>query len=719
MRIRISKTVYISVLLIAILLSLLSCSSKPQSIPNLVTSYTKYASARSIPLDTSSVDNFSFTNVNLCGEDIVVLSRLGEVCQLIFYDRRGNVLSTSGQIPIGPQYIIYEVFSPTPDQICIVSGIEKMNETQDGFVYGDICLQTIDRKGTPLKDTVVIPNQLADLQPMVVGSANGDVYIAGDKNVTIYHPNGSKVFRNDYQRSIRLSSIGTIPAVESDSRYLPVTAGITDFSHAVDVQPSSAAEPADSVDGLFFYNSAGIFAYDFAKQEEVLVFRWNDSDFDYTYASSRTAVLTRDLYFVMQYALDGSETITLIQASLDAPATETVDGKTKTVITIAGCGIIQEPMSESSYLMTACRTYQEAHPDVEIKVIDYLNEYGYDQGTTQLCLDILTNNAADLYFYTPYDFNVEEEVAFMDLSSIIASDPEFSTADYYWNIVEDTRIDGKLYSLPLAFDVGVMYGPESLLADIDTWTITDFMALDDTLPEGFTLTAGGRPSQDLAYYMSCSIDNFIDPTTGEVDLENDAFYDALAYSQRFALYDEASSERLHNKTFVLSEYGIDSIQSYAEIFLSSKEPQVIIGRPEDNGILQSSIDHCMSISASSESPDIAWDVLKFFLSEDMQTMTLGHFETYVYGIPLNRNAAIWQIDWFGRNDDANTINEYEPYREEYLALVNSISSVRHDNSSVYSIVEEEAPYYFLGQKSAEDLAKVLESRINLMLAENS
>ena len=422
---------------------------------------------------------------------------------------------------------------------------------------------------------------------------------------------------------------------------------------------------------------------------------------------------------------NGSDTIPLIQESSDEPTTATSDAPTtapaddqaKTVITIAGCGIIEEPFSESSYLMTACRTYQEAHPEVEIKVIDYIKEYVDDRGATQLCLDMLTRDAADIYFYTPYDFDVDDELAFMDLSTVIASDPEFSTAEYYWNIVDASRIDGRLFALPLSFSVGVMYGPESLLAGIDTWTLSDFMALENTLPEGFTLTGGLRPSQDLAYYMSHSVETFIDPLTGEVNLENDAFYELLEYSDRFALYDEATEERLHDKTFVLSGTGIESIQSYAEIFLESKVPQVIIGRPENNGIMQASIDHCMSISATSESPDIAWDICKFFLSEDMQTMTLGHLETYVYGIPLNRNAAAWQIDWFGRNDTATMISEYETYREEYLALVNSINSVQHQNSAVYSIVWEEAPYYFLGQKSAEDLAKVLENRINLLLSE--
>ena len=719
MRIRIFKTVSVVVLLFAVLSPLLSCSSAELlTVPDLTTNYTKYISGRSMPMDTLSVDEFFFSNVSMCGDDIVVLSRLADACQLIFYDRLGNVLSTSSPISIRPEDIIYEFFSPAPDQICIVSGIVQQNDANDRILYGDIYLYTVDRDGNPLKETVTIAIQPVEKQPMIVGAPNGDIYIARETAVTCFHPDGSKVFSNDYEREILLYDIGGIPTVAADFKYLPVITGVSDFSQAFNVQPSSSAELSAGKDGLFFYNSAGIFAYDFAKQEDVLVFRWNDSDFDYTYASSRTSVLTKDLYFVMQYTTDDRQIFTLIQASIDAPATETVDGKAKTVITIAGCGIIEEPFSESSYLMTSCRTYEEAHPEVEIKVIDYFKEYGYDRGTTQLYLDILTSDAADIYFYTPYDFDVNEEIAFIDLTSTIASDSEFSTDDYYWNIVDASRIDGRLFSLPLAFSIGVMYGPESLLAGIDTWTLTDFMALDDTLPEGFTLTAGLRPSQDLAYYMGHSIENFIDPTTGAVDLENDAFYTALEYTNRFALYDEETWERLHDKTFVLNETSICSIQYYANLFLESKEPQVIIGHPEDNGILQASIDHCMSISATSEYPDIAWDICKFFLSEEMQTMTLDHFGTYVYGIPLNRNAAVWQVDWFGRNDTAYKTSAYEPYREDYLAFVDSIKSVDPFNSAILALVSEEAPYYFLGQKSAEDLAKILESRINLMLAED-
>lgn len=407
-----------------------------------------------------------------------------------------------------------------------------------------------------------------------------------------------------------------------------------------------------------------------------------------------------------------------VTLTTNAATTAPTDEQGRTIITIAGCSIIGDYKFESSYLMTACRIYEEEHPNVTFKVIDYNLEYGYEQGPTQLRLDLLSGKGADIYIYTPYDFDVKEEVAFLDLSNFIASDSEFSTADYYWNIVEDTRIDGGLYAIPLDYEASFMYGPESLLAGIDSWTITDVMALEDTLPEGLTLINGSLGSSNLAYYMSHAFEKFIDPATGAVDLENEAFYEVLEYANRFTRDDEVTGERLHDKRLALSTTTIGNISDYSTEFCWEAEPQVIIGFPEFDGAVKAEIDYSLSISATSGSPDIAWEVLKHFLSEDMQIMTSCHNASYVYGVPLNRKAAELEIDQVEAFYSSQFAEQNEPYREEYLAFLDSITSVEYDNVTVFKAVKREAPSYFVGMRNAEELARVLEDRINEILAED-
>lgn len=706
-------------LLFTILIGCLSCGNRDALESKLATAYTTYSSARSKELDVSGVAGFGFIDANVCGEDVVLLSYQADAVQMIFYDRLGNVLETSQPIPIDTGDVIYDFFSSGEDRVCLLTGKMRMNESLDGYLYNDLTIQTLDRRGLPLKAAVVIPFDFDLDAPVVVGNSAGDIYVLHDTAISCYHPDGSFVFRNDYEKHVELRKIGDIPVVEADSKLLPVMAGKTDFSGADEVKNLYSYETSDSADGLFFYNMAGVFAYDFEKKEEVMVLRWNDSDLDYSYASSRTYILKKDLFLVSQYKPDGSESLTLMLPSTEAPAVDVTNSKPKNVITIAGYNILTNPMPETTDLVVACKAYQEAHPDVEIEIIDYSQEYGYEQGKTQFCLDVLTKDAADIYFYSPYDFDVDEEIAFADLQSFITSDPEFSTEDYYWDIVTANQSGEQLFSMPLAFGVGAMVGPKTLLGDIDSWTLSEFMALDDTLPEGFILTADGKPSQNLAAYLEDSIDAFIDPVTGEIDLENDTFYEALEYATRFAFYDDKSQAQINTDTLVLSNHYISGIQAYGSIFLESKEPPQIIGSPENSGKLKASIDRLMSISASTDDREVSWDILKFFLTEDMQTLTLDHFGTGVYGIPINRDADKWQIGYFDHGSETGSItNEYRVYTDDYLAFVDSIDAIDPISFAISDLVEEEAPYYFSGQKSKEELARVLENRILLLLSED-
>ena len=50
-------------------------------------------------------------------------------------------------------------------------------------------------------------------------------------------------------------------------------------------------------------------------------------------------------------------------------------------------------------------------------------------------------------------------------------------------------------------------------------------------------------------------------------------------------------------------------------------------------------------------------------------------------------------------------------------MINSVSGVYAYNQSVFTIIQEEAAAYFAGQKSAEDTAAQIQSRMNIYVNE--
>jgi multiple sugar transport system substrate-binding protein len=152
---------------------------------------------------------------------------------------------------------------------------------------------------------------------------------------------------------------------------------------------------------------------------------------------------------------------------------------------------------------------------------------------------------------------------------------------------------------------------------------------------------------------------------------------------------------------------------------SFNEKTTLIGSPvSDNGKLKAYISFYFSISANSDVPDGAWEVMKYLLSDEMQKECYLNMESGFNGIPVNRSALLWNIDQVVTEKSDNGEKPVSPELEEsFVALLESIDSRERYDNEIGKIVLEEAPPYFLGQKTAEEVAVIMESRINLILNE--
>jgi len=108
------------------------------------------------------------------------------------------------------------------------------------------------------------------------------------------------------------------------------------------------------------------------------------------------------------------------------------------------------------------------------------------------------------------------------------------------------------------------------------------------------------------------------------------------------------------------------------------------------------------------------------LADEMQKKVFIYPECGVAGIPVNINVLNWDIDQVVI-DKSDGDGEEKPVKQEidnsFVPFLQSIDSCERYDREIGNIVEEEAPPYYLGQKSAEEVALIMESRINLILDE--
>jgi hypothetical protein len=69
------------------------------------------------------------------------------------------------------------------------------------------------------------------------------------------------------------------------------------------------------------------------------------------------------------------------------------------------------------------------------------------------------------------------------------------------------------------------------------------------------------------------------------------------------------------------------------------------------------------------------------------------------------------------------MSEYTPMTEDmavaFRELAENSGPLLHQNLAMFEIIREEAPYYFNDQKSAEEVAEIIQDRVKTLVQERS
>ena len=122
------------------------------------------------------------------------------------------------------------------------------------------------------------------------------------------------------------------------------------------------------------------------------------------------------------------------------------------------------------------------------------------------------------------------------------------------------------------------------------------------------------------------------------------------------------------------------------------------------------------------SVDAAWDFVKTFVSEEAQT------REHLWGIPVTQAGLdnfIYEAQHMeGEHgyswDDVelNITNATDEDVQEFLAIFEKADEVSTQDTAIMAIIEEEVASYFQGQKSADEVADIIQSRVDIYLKEN-
>lgn len=401
--------------------------------------------------------------------------------------------------------------------------------------------------------------------------------------------------------------------------------------------------------------------------------------------------------------------------------------------------------------------FNRSSDNVRIEIKDYSqynNEKDWSAGLTKLTTEIMAGNMPDI-------ISVSEQIPYRqlaakglleDLYPYMEADGSFNKEDFFPNVLSALEVDGKLYAACAGFMVQTVAGASSVVGDTPGWTYDDYYAALATMPEGCEgFDLGCDRESMLTAALALDMTDFVDWSAGTCSFDSQEFIDMLEFANQFpskSYYenyeftadDSAASRIAQGKqmltlaTFTGTNY---ILFDFDQMFGGSS---TCIGFPTNNGVGNiMAMGESYAMSSSCKDKEAAWQFLRSFLTEEYQikgsylptnmkafekslekAMEVDYEKDANGNYILDENGERIPISYGMVTDGVNTYHMYAttPRQAEQLREVIATSTKMMDyDQSIIDIVLEEAAAYFAGQKSAEDVAKLIQSKANIYINE--
>lgn len=521
----------------------------------------------------------------------------------------------------------------------------------------------------------------------------------------------------------------------------------------------------------FFNTSTGLFGAHVATGKSEPILNWLDSDID---SSTVRGVQILDeetvLCLTMTYGDEGnqSELVTLKKTDASTLPEEKV-------LTMA-C------LYTNYTVKRDVLAFNKSNNGTRIRVVDYSEYNtgeDWNAGLTKLNVEITSGNVPDIFLLNG-ELPVERYAAkgiLTDLTPFV--EKEFGKDSLVEPFVNTLRSeDGKLYELYSHFTLETAIALKKAVGDRTSWNVSELLEAYKNLPEGATIMDKYTAKDSVLY--SCILRNlshFVNWETGECRFDTPEFIDLLKFTDYFPLEIDWDNPEIYENDVVVSPsaiaeetedtdplttgqqlmrnlYCYDLCGFRGETFYRYGDDLAFIGLPtyEGNGASFNSSGIGFAISESCKEKDAAWNFLKKYMTAEYQTEDS-------YSLPTNKKAFDTLVErertplfpqegeepWIpedlfytysegatnadGKKEIPKTytwINNhnvpvYAMTDAEYNAfmdILNNTTSFSRYDANITTIIQEETEAFFQGQKTAEDTARMIQSRAKLYVNES-
>jgi ABC-type glycerol-3-phosphate transport system substrate-binding protein len=495
-------------------------------------------------------------------------------------------------------------------------------------------------------------------------------------------------------------------------------------------------------DGLYYETDKGISKVDLENKKTTEIVAWNDCDYGHFGYGDDTLVILSDSSFIAFSSVYDYENLVFNTTPYLMTKESENPNVGKKIITVGGTGITYD-----INLKKRIYEFNKANNEYRIEAKDYEKQLDYSAYKTedeymqaysdminQMNVDIVSGNGPDILYGNLSDYTIYESKGLLvDMYSLMEGDESFNKGDLLPGILKACETDGKLYKMSASFYINGLVGAKSIIGDRAGWTMDEFEEVAKSLPEEMSLLSlyGNSQTDLLTSVLSTSMGTFVDKSSGTVRFDTDEFREILKMAKEYGRDDDAiddgsywvaDQDLIRNKELAITTAYIDGLNAYHEAVSAFGEPVSFVGYPSPQKQGPSCVMLSMlAISSESSSVEASWSFVKSFFTEEAQDNYGSNWE-----IPVLRSSLEKSIQddlhpdtesYYYYEDDTQGPPVNEESAEGYRALVENVSVFIIMDPAIMSIVQEEVPPYFNDQKTAEDVSKLIQNRVETIVKE--
>lgn len=395
-----------------------------------------------------------------------------------------------------------------------------------------------------------------------------------------------------------------------------------------------------------------------------------------------------------------------------------------------------EMLSRSDrYIETCADEYSRRHPGVTIEITQ--PEEDTDLQLTRTLARLSQGEGPDLLLVSRQQLqSLQKEGVLAELSEVL---PAGEQEQIFPGVLGNGRIGDGLYGITSSATLATLMVSDQIWEG-RSWTLEDVLKLleEQSAVEHFS-DVDGSPDMILYKLVLANIghSSLIDLQAGKCYFDTEQFVQVLEYCRKYEQAAQDSAQKTEQemaeqyregKTLVYTLEG--NLLQFSRAMALLGEDFHAVGYPakEGNGNLLMTYMGCVAVSSMANHREIIDDFLRFVVGDKAQRLygtdwvridvlsdsVEEHVQVYGYSslIPVFCQGNQSVIPLAGKPDGSS-------YLPEFLETMNNSIPYETELNLIRDIVQEEAGAYFAGDKSAAEVAEIIQKRVQIYLDEQS